>query len=110
MTSWSWFGVNMLGVGLHCYGFTDAAFYWLIAFVASQLLIIVPGRVRSASIVAQLRAAATQGPARARNPPAADIQASHRRPAAPRRAPGRIFALRSPSMRASSLTRAFRSP
>jgi len=40
VTSWSWFGVNMLGVGLHSYGFMDAAFYWLIAFVASQLLLI----------------------------------------------------------------------
>jgi ABC-type transport system involved in cytochrome c biogenesis permease subunit len=41
ITSWSWFGTNMLGVGLHSYGFMDAAFYWLIAFVASQLLLIV---------------------------------------------------------------------
>jgi ABC-type transport system involved in cytochrome c biogenesis permease subunit len=40
ITSWSWFGTNMLGVGLHSYGFMDAAFYWLIAFVASQLLLI----------------------------------------------------------------------
>jgi len=40
VTSWSWFGVNMLGVGLHSYGFMDAAFYWLITFVGSQLLII----------------------------------------------------------------------
>ncbi len=40
VTSWSWFGTNMLGVGLHSYGFMDAAFYWLIAFVASQLAII----------------------------------------------------------------------
>ena len=40
VTSWSWFGTNMLGVGLHSYGFMDAAFYWLIAFVVSQLLII----------------------------------------------------------------------
>ena len=40
VTSWSWFGVNMLGVGLHSYGFMDAAFYWLIAFVASQVAII----------------------------------------------------------------------
>ena len=40
VTSWSWFGVNMLGVGLHSYGFMQAAFYWLIAFVASQVLII----------------------------------------------------------------------
>ncbi len=40
ITSWSWFGTNMLGVGLHSYGFMQSAFYWLIAFVASQVLII----------------------------------------------------------------------
>ncbi len=40
ITSWSWFGTNMLGIGLHSYGFMDAAFYWLIAFVASQLFLI----------------------------------------------------------------------
>jgi hypothetical protein len=40
VTSWSWFGVNMLGVGLHSYGFTQATFWWLIAFIASQLAII----------------------------------------------------------------------
>ena len=43
VTSWSWFGVNMLGIGLHSYGFTDAAFRWLSLFVASQLLIIALG-------------------------------------------------------------------
>jgi len=40
VTSWSWFGTNMLGVGLHSYGFMEAAFYWLVAFVISQLAII----------------------------------------------------------------------
>jgi ABC-type transport system involved in cytochrome c biogenesis permease subunit len=40
VTSWSWFGVNMLGVGLHSYGFTEAAFWWLTAFVLSQLAVI----------------------------------------------------------------------
>jgi ABC-type transport system involved in cytochrome c biogenesis permease subunit len=40
VTSWSWFGTNMLGVGLHSYGFMQSAFYWLIAFVVSQVLII----------------------------------------------------------------------
>ncbi len=40
VTSWSWFGTNMLGVGLHSYGFTDAAFMWLTIFVASQLALI----------------------------------------------------------------------
>jgi ABC-type transport system involved in cytochrome c biogenesis permease subunit len=42
-TSWSWFGVNMLGIGLHSYGFTDAAFIWLSLFVASQALFILLG-------------------------------------------------------------------
>jgi len=40
VTAWSWFGTNMLGVGLHSYGFMDAAFYWLIAFVVSQVAVI----------------------------------------------------------------------
>lgn len=40
VTSFSWFGVNMLGIGLHSYGFMDAAFKWLMAFIASQVLII----------------------------------------------------------------------
>ncbi len=40
VTAWSWFGTNMLGVGLHAYGFMDAAFFWLTAFVASQVLIM----------------------------------------------------------------------
>ncbi len=48
ITSWSWFGTNMLGIGLHSYGFTDAAFFWLTAFIVSQLLIMalawLPGR------------------------------------------------------------------
>jgi hypothetical protein len=40
VTSWSWFGTNMLGIGLHSYGFTDAAFWWLSAFVLSQIALI----------------------------------------------------------------------
>jgi ABC-type transport system involved in cytochrome c biogenesis permease subunit len=43
VTSWSFFGVNMLGIGLHSYGFTDAAFQWLMLFVASQLGFITLG-------------------------------------------------------------------
>ncbi len=43
VTSWSWFGVNMLGIGLHSYGFMDAAFQWLRAFVVLQLFIIALG-------------------------------------------------------------------
>jgi len=40
VTAWSWFGTNMLGVGLHSYGFTDAAFVALSGFVLSQLALI----------------------------------------------------------------------
>jgi ABC-type transport system involved in cytochrome c biogenesis permease subunit len=40
VTSFSWFGVNMLGIGLHSYGFMDAAFKWLVFFVVTQLVII----------------------------------------------------------------------
>jgi hypothetical protein len=40
ITSLSWFGVNMLGVGLHSYGFMDKAFWALTAFCASQLAFI----------------------------------------------------------------------
>ncbi len=34
VTAWSWFGVNMLGIGLHSYGFMDSAFNWLVGFAA----------------------------------------------------------------------------
>jgi ABC-type transport system involved in cytochrome c biogenesis permease subunit len=40
ITSLSWFGVNMLGIGLHSYGFMDKAFNWLLIFVFSQCVII----------------------------------------------------------------------
>ena len=43
ITAWSWFGTNMLGVGLHSYGFMDAAFLWLVVFVVSQLAIVALG-------------------------------------------------------------------
>lgn len=43
VTSWSWFGVNMLGIGLHAYGFMDAAFKWLMLFMASQVALILLG-------------------------------------------------------------------
>jgi hypothetical protein len=40
VTSWSWFGTNMLGVGLHSYGFMDKAFNYLMMFIISQMVII----------------------------------------------------------------------
>ncbi|KXU36660.1 cytochrome C biogenesis protein [Cephaloticoccus primus] len=46
VTAWSWFGTNMLGIGLHSYGFMDAAFWWLSAFVLSQLALIATALLR----------------------------------------------------------------
>jgi cytochrome c biogenesis factor len=43
VTSWSWFGTNMLGIGLHAYGFMNGAFLWLGIFILSQLIIIGMG-------------------------------------------------------------------
>ena len=43
VTSWSWFGVNLLGVGLHSYGFTQGTFNVLIAFVGLMVLLIALG-------------------------------------------------------------------
>ncbi|WP_417731596.1 cytochrome c biogenesis protein CcsA [Rosistilla oblonga] len=40
ITAWSWFGTNQLGFGLHSYGGQDSVKMALVAFVASQLLII----------------------------------------------------------------------
>ena len=41
ITALSWFGVNMLGVGLHSYGFMDKAFWALTGFCAIQLIFMV---------------------------------------------------------------------
>jgi ABC-type transport system involved in cytochrome c biogenesis permease subunit len=40
VTAWSWFGVNMLGVGLHSYGFMDSAFIPLVLFGLSQIALV----------------------------------------------------------------------
>ena len=43
VTSWSWFGVNQLGKGLHSYGFTQGIVLALGLFVVSQMVIIAAG-------------------------------------------------------------------
>ncbi len=43
VTSWSFFGVNELGVGLHSYGFTEGVLMALGLFVLSQLAIVALG-------------------------------------------------------------------
>jgi ABC-type transport system involved in cytochrome c biogenesis permease subunit len=40
VVSWSWFGVNQLGVGLHSYGFTSGVALTLVLFALSQLVVI----------------------------------------------------------------------
>ncbi len=75
VTAWSWFGTNMLGVGLHAYGFIDSAVFWMLVFVASQLAIMALGMVpldrwRSRSARTTERAAAPGQPAElAAHPP-----------------------------------------
>jgi len=48
VTSWSWFGVNELNVGLHSYGFTEGVLFWLglanLAFLAVILAGCLPRR------------------------------------------------------------------
>jgi len=53
VVSWSWFGVNQLGVGLHSYGFTSGVALCLVGFALSQMVAIgfaltPPERWRSA--------------------------------------------------------------
>jgi len=43
ITSWSWFGTNMLGIGLHAYGFMSQACTVLTIFVLSQIALILAG-------------------------------------------------------------------
>ncbi len=40
VTAWSWFGTNMMGVGLHSYGFMAGAYAALLGFVFTQLILI----------------------------------------------------------------------
>ena len=40
ITSLSWFGVNLLGVGLHSYGFTEEGFIPLMIFITTQVIFI----------------------------------------------------------------------
>lgn len=43
ITAISWFGVNMLGIGLHSYGFMDAALFWLVTFILLQWAVMFIG-------------------------------------------------------------------
>ncbi len=41
VTSWSWFGTNQLGIGLHSYGFTKAVLTALALVVIGHLLFVI---------------------------------------------------------------------
>ncbi|HSI11596.1 MAG TPA: cytochrome c biogenesis protein CcsA [Chthoniobacter sp.] len=43
VTAWSWFGTNMLGIGLHSYGFQDSAFLTHNCFDVAMVLFIIVG-------------------------------------------------------------------
>ena len=45
VTAFSWFGVNILSIGLHSYGFMDGTFQWLMLFAGSQVAFIILGAV-----------------------------------------------------------------
>lgn len=39
VVAWAWFGVNLLGVGLHSYGFIDGGWLWLGIFIFLQIIV-----------------------------------------------------------------------
>ncbi len=39
VVAWAWFGVNLLGVGLHSYGFIDGGWLWFFIFIILQILV-----------------------------------------------------------------------
>ena len=43
ITTWSFFGTNLMGVGLHSYGFMESGIFWLSAFSGLQMLLIAIG-------------------------------------------------------------------
>jgi AraC-like DNA-binding protein len=62
VTSFSWFGVNMLGIGLHSYGWMDKAFPWLMAFDISQVVLIVLALLPSSRYWASFKGRRNEGP------------------------------------------------
>lgn len=43
VVAFSWFGVNLLGVGLHSYGFTNGAFTGLVIFYGLETVVLLAG-------------------------------------------------------------------
>ncbi len=64
VTAWSWFGTNMLGVGLHSYGFMASAVFWLGSFMLLQVLFIVIAAIPRRLWRSTAREAGRPGPAK----------------------------------------------
>lgn len=45
VTSWSFMGTNMLGIGLHAYGFMDQAVPWLVGFWVFNFALVAVGMI-----------------------------------------------------------------
>jgi ABC-type transport system involved in cytochrome c biogenesis permease subunit len=45
VTTWSWFGTNMLGVGLHSYGFSNELYYMIVSVSLVSLFFAIAGGV-----------------------------------------------------------------
>jgi len=60
ITSWSWFGVNELSVGLHAYGFTEGVWATLWAFWLSQAVVMGVGLLPTELWRSELVASATE--------------------------------------------------
>ena len=39
VVAWAWFGVNLLGIGLHSYGFISGGWLWFFIFIILQILV-----------------------------------------------------------------------
>ena len=75
ITSWSWFGVNELSVGLHAYGFTEGVWATLWAFWVSQAVIMIVGLVPTKFWRSELSASPVAVSASAAKPSAKDSEA-----------------------------------
>ncbi len=71
VTSWSWFGTNFLGVGLHSYGFMAGAMFWLVAFDLVMLTVAGIGMLPLAAWARSLRPAPAAAAAQAEPAPVA---------------------------------------
>jgi hypothetical protein len=45
IVAFSWWGVNLLGVGLHSYGFTSGAMFGLMVFYGIETLVLLVGGI-----------------------------------------------------------------